>query len=254
MKHHPINFDHVAHQETIDCACLIHGNLYEWGYVERLYRMICENLPYPVRFHVFTEAAREVPAPMIKHVLTDWPGVEGRKKAWWYKMQMFDPVHVQGQLLYLDLDVVITGDISWTTGLDRAYFWSIRDFRYLWRPAWQGINSSIMWWDTDKFQTVWDNFRARDLGSVLRNYAGDQDFLNDLIDQKNRRFMDQDLVRSWRWQVKDGGMDMRTRSYNRPGAGAVIDPKCSVIVFHGSPKPHEVADHVIQQRWNASRT
>jgi len=251
MKHNPIDLSHIQHKETIDCACVIHGNLYEWGYVERLYRMVSQNLSYPIRFHVFTESSRSVPNHMIKHCLTDWHGVEGRKRAWWYKMQMFDPKHVAGQLLYLDLDVVVTGNLDWITGLDRQFFWSIKDFRYLWRPSWQGINSSMMYWDTTKFQDIWDNFRSRDLASVMRQYAGDQDFLSDLIDQKTRRFMDPDLVRSWRWQVKDGGMDMRTRSYNRPGAGAVITPQCSVIVFHGNPKPHEVPDHAIQQRWNA---
>jgi hypothetical protein len=65
---------------TIDCACVIHGNLYPWEYVERLYHMIQTNLACPVRFHVFTEHDRPVPATMIKHILQDWPGIAGRKE------------------------------------------------------------------------------------------------------------------------------------------------------------------------------
>jgi len=54
---------------------------------------------------------------MIKHVLTEWPGVAGPKRSWWYKMQLFNNEHHQGDLLYFDLDTVIVRDISWIARL-----------------------------------------------------------------------------------------------------------------------------------------
>jgi hypothetical protein len=98
--------------------------------------MVKRHVSCPLRFHVFTEQHRAVPDHMIKHALKDWPGVSGRKKGWWYKMQMFDPDHIAGTVLYFDLDVVITGDLDWVRELDTRYFWTIRDFKKLWRPAW----------------------------------------------------------------------------------------------------------------------
>ena len=239
---------------TMDCACVIHGNLYPWEYVERLYHMITTNLSCPVRFHVFTEHDRPVPATMIKHILQDWPGIAGRKKAWWYKMQMFDGLHVQGRLLYFDLDTVIARPIDWMLSLPSEYFWTIRDFRHLWRPNWRGINSSIMLWDTVRYRWIWQRFQENNIAAVTRQFHGDQDFMNSVLTDKHLRFMPEHLVKSWRWQIKDGGMDMRTRVYRRPDAGSVLDPDTAVMIFHGSPKPHEVQDPVIQRLWTAQQT
>ena len=63
----------------IDCACVIHGDAYNWKYVDTLYSMLTRNLSRQVRMHVYTEQHREVPPHMIKHVLTDWPGIRGAK-------------------------------------------------------------------------------------------------------------------------------------------------------------------------------
>ena len=237
-------------RSTQDVACVIHGNLYPWEYVEKLYHMVSTNLSCPIRFHVFTEHDRPVPATMIKHILEDWPGIEGRKKAWWYKMQMFDGQHVQGRLLYFDLDTVLTRRIDWMLDLPGEYFWSVRDFRHLWRPNWRGINSSIMLWDTVRYRWVWKQFCEHNIAAITRQHHGDQDFLNSVLTDKHLRFMPEHLVKSWRWQIKDGGMDMKTRIYRRPDAGSVLDPDTCVMVFHGSPKPHEVHDPIIQQYWH----
>lgn len=211
--------------------------------------MLRRNFTVPIKFHVFTELGRDVPNYMVKHALTDWPGVSGKKKGWWYKMQMFDPGHIQGQVLYFDLDVVITGNLDWILTLDPEQFWTIRDFKYLWRPQWQGINSSMMYWNTLKFGKIWHNFQGRQIAAVMREFHGDQDFLTATIPGHLVKFVDHQLIKSWRWQVKDGGMDMRTRIYRSPNAGSIIDPATKIVVFHGSPKPHEITDPAILKHW-----
>jgi hypothetical protein len=239
---------------TVDVACVIHGDLYPWQYVQRLHHMVTMNLTMPVRFHVFTEADRAVPATMIKHVLQDWPGIAGRKKAWWYKMQMFDSARIQGRVLYFDLDTVIARPIDWMLALSPQHFWTIRDFRYLWRANWRGINSSIMLWDTEKFGWIWQQFKEHNIAAITRQYHGDQDYISSVLTDQDLRFMPEHLIKSWRWQIKDGGMDMKSRVYRRPDAGSVLDPDTSVMIFHGSPKPHEVQDSLIQRLWMASAT
>ena len=233
----------------VDCACVIHGNKYDWCYVERLYNMVKRHSTRPVRFHVFTEPNRSVPDHMIKHVLQDWPGIAGPKKSWWYKMQMFEPGRVTGRLLYFDLDTVIVDNIDWMQGLDARYFWSIRDFRHLWRPSWKGMNSSVMLWDTTRFAWIWKEFQKNDVKIQARLFHGDQDFLNSVLTEHDLKFMDENMIKSWRWQIKDGGMDMKTRIYRRPDAGSVLLPGVKILIFHGSPKPHDVHDPVIEQNW-----
>ena len=234
---------------TMDCACVIHGNKYDWCYVERLYNMVKRHSTRPIRFHVFTEPDRPVPDPMIKHVLNDWPGIAGPKKSWWYKMQMFEPGRISGRLLYFDLDTVIVDNIDWIQDLDTRYFWSIRDFRHLWRPSWKGMNSSVMLWDTTRFGWVWKEFQKNDVKTQARLFHGDQDFLNSVLTEQDLKFIDESLIKSWRWQIKDGGMDMKTRVYRRPDAGSVLLPGVKILIFHGSPKPHDVHDPVISQNW-----
>jgi len=236
--------------DALDCVCVIHGDRYSWQYVENLYAGLRRHITAGIRLHVFTEAHRAVPDYMIRHNLDEWPEISNGRRAWWYKMQMFDPRHGLGQVLYLDLDVVICGSLDWVLELDTTHFWAIHDWRRLWRPQWLGINSSMMYWDHGRWPQPWRQFRDLGLGETTRRYHGDQDLLTAALLRDAVRYLPDHAVRSWRWQIRDGGMDPRTRCYARPDAGSIITPGASVLVFHGRPKPHEINDAVINKYWN----
>lgn len=233
-----------------DCACVIHGSVYNWDYVEKLYNMISRNLSGNLRFHVYTEHDRSVPPYMIKHCLEDWPSIRGPKKSWWYKLQLFNPEHHQGNLLYFDLDTVITNDITWLTAHATDYFWTLRDFRYLQRPTWNSMNSSIMWWSVPRFSWVWDQFLQQGPAQVAGRYHGDQDFIESAIDHNRKRYFDMQRFQSWRWQAWDGGTNFRMRQQNKPGSGTVIAPNVCALIFHGHPKPHEIKDPIVADLWH----
>ena len=235
--------------KIIDCACVIHGTTYTWDYVEKLHSMVTRHLSWPIRLHVFTESDRPVPAPMIKHDLEIWPGIGGPRSAWWYKMQLFNPENFAGPLLYFDLDVIISGNLDWIVASDLDYFWAIRDFKHLWRPESRTLNSSVMYWDTTKFQNIWRQFSNTDLLKIVAKYKGDQDFLTDAVDTRRQRFFDADRVHSWRWQAHDGGLDFATRKYKTPGSGAVVAPTAQILICHGKPKPHEILDEFVVKHW-----
>jgi hypothetical protein len=233
---------------TVDCACLIHGNAYDWTYVERLHGMLDRHISDNIRLHVYTEADRLVPDHMVKHPLIDW-GIGGPKKSWWYKMQLFNSDSFMGPLLYFDLDIVVVKNIDWVFKLPGQDFWTVRDFKYLWRPNHMGINSSIMYWDTKNFNHVWQEFRGKNLQTIMRDYRGDQDYITEKIEDKDRRFFDTERVKSWRWQALDGGYDFVKRRYQTPGSGTNINDLTSILIFHGNPKPENSRDPVIIQHW-----
>jgi hypothetical protein len=233
----------------VDCACVIHGAAYDWIYVERLYNMVSRNMHVPIRMHVYTEHDRSVPPHMIKHCLVEWPGISGPKRSWWYKMQLFDPDHFAGDLLYFDLDTVICGDISWCVENSARDFWTLRDFRYLQKASYQGINSSLMWFNTQEYGWVWDAFVAAGVNQVSKQYPGDQDYLFATITPPQRRLYEDRRVASYRWQLREGGWDFIHRRFLRPGIETVIPPDVSVINFHGRPKPHQIQDPIIAQHW-----
>ena len=235
--------------EPVDCACVIHGSGYDWIYVDRLYNMLQRHLPQGVRMHVYTESFRPVPAHMIRHDLVEWAGVSGPKRSWWYKMQLFNPQHHQGNLLYFDLDTVIVRNIDWITNMDPKYLWGIRDFKYLQNPKKLTLNSSIMWWHVPSFADVWNEFSSQNIAALTRRYHGDQDYIQDMLGPARIRFFDTRNVQSWRWQCLDGGYDFTQRAHRSPGTGTQIDHATSVIVMHGNPKPHQITDEIIATLW-----
>jgi hypothetical protein len=237
----------------IDCACVIHSNKYDWTYVDRLYSMLTRHFSRPVQLHVWTESTRAVPDIYVKHALTDWPEITGPRKSWWYKIQMFDPAYnIQNPMLYFDLDVVIVDSLDWILDLSLDKFWAVRDFRYLWRPDRWEINSSIMFWDPVQWHWIWSDFSEKDRSCTTKRFAGDQDYLNSILAPEHIGFFDQHRLISYRWQAKDGGWDNHRRVYRHPGAGTEIPPQCSVLVFHGTPKPHEIQDSMIQSNWSTA--
>jgi hypothetical protein len=243
-----------THPLAVDCACVIHGDYYDWLYVERLYNMLQVNSSRHINLHVYTEEHRDVPSYMIKHTLTEWPNIAGPTRSWWYKMQMFNSEHFSGQLFYLDLDTVIVGNIDWIWDLDATQFHAIHDFRRLWKPSWTGINSSLMLWDTEKYHWIWETFCNKDINALIKSFHGDQDFLSKLVvGTPDFSYLDNDLIKSWRWQANNGGLNMKTRQYHKPGTGTVIEPGTSFLVFHGRPKPHDIAEPIIQQCWQIKK-
>ena len=234
---------------ALHCACLIHSTGYDWTYVDRLYNMVSRNLNRDVIWHVYTEESRPVPQHMTKHVLKEWPGQWGARRSWWYKLQLFNSQYYQGPLLYFDLDTVIVGNLDWITQLPTKFLWAPRDYRYLWKPTHQGINSSVMWWDTTRFDWLWSDFDQTNLAQIMRHYNGDQDYISAKIPPNSLRTFLPMAAMSWRWQIKDGGMNFKTRQYQSPGSGSHVDHRTSILVFHGSPKPHEVEDPVIRNFW-----
>ena len=233
----------------IDCACVIHGDAYSWKYVDTLYSMLTRNLSRQVRMHVYTEHDREVPPHMIKHVLTNWPGVQGAKKSWWYKMQLFNPDHYAGQLLYLDLDTVVVNNLDWITQLSPHYFWAIRDFITIWNPESRTINSSVMYWNTIQFADVWTQFDVKNIAKICAKYRGDQDYLSAQLPIKKRRFFPDRQALSWRWQAHDGGINPVNRLPLSPGLGTRFGLETSLLIFHGQPKPDQVQDPIIKNQW-----
>lgn len=235
--------------EEIHCACLIHDTKYDIEYVNRLYRALCRNLTPRVIFHVFTESNRAIPPEYKKHTLEEWPGIRGPRKSWWYKLQIFDTKHHKGQLLYFDLDTVIVNNIDWIWKLDTDYFWAVKDFKYLFRKNNKGqtINSSVMWFNTKYYTHIIKDFSI----DIIKRprYHGDQDYIHSKIPLNKLRYFDISNVKSYKWEIKEGGFDFSTRKYNAPGTTCWPDDKTSILVFHGSPNPHEENHPMMDTFW-----
>lgn len=184
------------------------GGVYTPAHVQRLAAQVpglglwcLSDLPVPT-----------VPTLPLRH---DWPG-------WWAKLEAFNP-EIEGDLLYLDLDSEIVGDLDRLIALGQA-----SDRSILWddplRPA--CANSSVMWIRQADKAAVWGGF-LEDPAGFMRAFRtwpdrwGDQGFIAACL--PNAKRWPPGLIRSWRLECRAG-----------------IPAGTLVLAFHGQPKPWEV--------------
>ena len=189
-------------------ACVKTGDKYGPEYVRRLQSGISRHLPKHDG-HVFTcFTDNPVEGVLCEELPEALPG-------WWSKIGLFK---LREPLIYFDLDVVITGDLS--PLLAWQGFGAIKDWIF------HGFNSSVMCLTGN--ENVWDKFH----GVSIDDYPqGDQQFISECIPTEGRTFP-AEWFPSYKFQC--------CQSAPPPGALACI--------FHGRPKPHE-CDGWVSQQW-----
>lgn len=180
-------------------------------YVGKLRRGVARNLSAPYTFREVTEA--DLPA--------------GRK-GWFNKLhllEMFD-----GEVMYLDLDVIVSGSLDPFVACFRAdpsRIWARDDWSYPVTQPSNGreatINSSLMLWRGRR-----DMAAAEPLIPVTH---GDQGIITQLFWPHGIGLLPNDWVRSYKYDVQRG---------RAPGP---------VTVFHGNPKPHVVKERWVHECW-----
>lgn len=142
-----------------------------------------------------------------------WPG-------WWSKMELFRP-SIDGDLLYMDLDSSIVGDLSDMASIGRTTI-----MRDVYRPA--GLQSSVMYLAEADRGAVWRGWLA-DPGLWMRQHqrGGDQAFLERVWRHRQVALWQEQLP----GQVVSFKVDVRGRGIPR---GARF------VAFHGQPRPWDV--------------
>lgn len=180
-------------------------------YVAKLRRSVGRYLTVPHDWREVTEA--DLPA--------------GRR-GWFNKLhllEMFDD-----EVLYLDLDVIVSGSLDPFVDLfrsDPSRIWARDDWSYPVTQPRHGkeatINSSVMLWSGRK-----DMAGAERLIPVTH---GDQGIITQLFWPHGIGLLPNDWIRSYKYDVWKG---------REPGP---------ITVFHGDPKPHIVTDRWVTECW-----
>lgn len=144
----------------------------------------------------------------------DWPG-------WWAKMELCRP-DITGPLLYLDLDMVITGDISpLVTDTSRSI--CLRDL-YRGSRKRNAIQSTLMLLTEEDRALVWDAFMTDPKRWMGRR--SDQDVYEAVLRNRVAYFQD-----THPGMVVGYKSEVRKRNLSKPPEDARI------VVFHGNPRP-----------------
>lgn len=174
-------------------ACVLNGGEYTEAHVERLQGQVAAHMRQPYRFEVLYDQ----PLP-----------------GWWGKIYLFKPGTFEGRVLYLDLDVTITGNLDEVAEFGGP-FCIMKD------PNRIGFNSSVMAWDAGAADDLWSYFNIE----AMARLHGDQNWIEERKPE------------AWtfptRWLV----------SYKKAKKLNKWPEDMRVCVYHGLPKPWDLENN-----------
>lgn len=186
------------------------GGIYTVNHARILAEQIQRNLP-SAGISCLTDL--EQPAGTVKIPL------KYQLLGWWSKLEMFRP-GIAGDILYFDLDTVITGSLIDIAAADRLTL--LRDFYRDGTRKPEGLQSSMMFLPEADRAEVWNAFIA-DPKKIMRECAagGDQEFLERFYLQRAQRWQDvvPDQIASYKVHCKQG-----------------VPAGTRVVCAHGKPK------------------
>jgi hypothetical protein len=230
--------------DKITVLCVRFGTKYGREYVERLRNMVQRYFTVPHEIACLTDDYEP-----IEGVRTIFQPQAGYNKLWWHKVHMFDPdLPITGRILYLDLDVIIANDMNKLVSNLGNSFMGIQDFNRKFHSNWQYLNSSTMSWMHRSHSYIWEQFRSAP--KEAQRLHGDQDWIWKIA--KDRiKFWPKSWIQSYKWEIRS-----REEIEYRNGIRrfkSVKDVKipddCSIVVFHGDPKPEDIKDPFVVDNW-----
>jgi lipopolysaccharide biosynthesis glycosyltransferase len=225
--------------EKLVVACVCYGKKYPDKYVHKLKKSVEFYLGLEEDFKIkeFSfvclsdreiEGVETIPLPR---------GSEAENfEGWWHKINLFHPkIFPEGaRVLYLDLDVVVTGDL---TGLTLQWTGEPLTMVYNFGPnrSHCAHNSSVMLWTAgdERILPVWLEFQNRS-GEIMRSLHGDQCWIWRALRENIANFP-RDFIASYKYDVR-----------GKPGP----DGQVRVVVFHGNPKPESCREPWIVKNWH----
>lgn len=227
--------------------CVQSGGQYSQQYVMNLYKGARAFSQHNFDFYVFTDNIKQHPQDLgWKFIpLPNWSWLNGFNP-WWYKLEIFNPQHnIQGNNLYVDLDVVICNDIDPFWKFINGNFCILQDFNRAFNPRIGYCNSSIMGWQNNTAQDLYFKF-AESMQEQIKAHRGDQDFIQ--AELKKKTIWPVEWAMSWKWEVKHGGKTHPYKEYKMPKVPYILSPHTKIIVCHGKPNPHEIPE--LSHIWN----
>ena len=206
------------------------GGVYDWNWVEKLYKGVKRHCSTPFRFLCLTDLPPDDPSPDIE-IAPLFDSSEG----WLCINEIFRPNLGIDHGIFMGLDTVIVSDVTdilnWRGGLgmvkspygDGAICNPILSFSRTW--------GNWLWrmWDTKR--NYWRRASAIRLGPTLEDCPSELVFL-----RLNRHEEWVDLGSLWPNQIVSWKMDE-------------ITDEARIIYFHGDPKPNQIDDPIVNENW-----
>ena len=169
---------------------------------------------------------------------------------WWYKLYVFNSeLQFSGNVLFLDLDIIIHDNMDKLWDFNPGSFVIIRDFTRHMNPNWKKFNSSVFRFNPTMYYSIWQGFKANSKTIMSKNF-GDQDYLFSILSGQGH-FWPDDWIRSYKWEMRNKSelaVINGTRNFTTVRNPYVAPGSC-ISVFHGEPNPHLVKDPWVVENW-----
>ena len=208
--------------------CMKWGTKYGPEYVNRLYAMVRRHLPGEFRFVCLTDDPRGVRAEVQCLPIPSLALPAGIPERGWTKLTTFEAeLHgLRGTALFLDLDVVIVGDLA-------AFFEEPGEFLIIhdWKRPWRLTgNSSVYRFELGAHADLLAEFRATQ-AAVRARLRNEQAFLSEVMHRQGRlRYWPEAWCASYKYHCIPA---WPTNFWRKPAC----PPGARIIVFHGEVNP-----------------
>ena len=203
-------------------VCIKAGPKYPSDYANKLCRAVRRH-GHEGSFYCLTDG----PAGLERDIVT--LPVSPLCQGWWHKIYLFSWDHgIAARLLYMDIDMVVTGSLEDFLRYDGDFATGSR-FN---RP--DQINSTVMSIPPGYGRQVWNTFVGY-RSMVMRSFGGDSRFLESIIGPRTRRSQEM--------------FPGQLVSYKKHVRGGSLPEGARLVSFHGKPDPEDVDEDFVKLFW-----
>ena len=203
------------------------GEKYDSSYVNKLFNMVSRNLDRNFRFICLTDDNSGFLSSIESFDLPKLNLPDGIPERGWTKLVTFSEnlFDIQGQCLFLDLDLIIVNRIDELFELE-GYFFIIK---YFIRKDSTG-NSSVYRFEMGKFFDVLEYFQ-QNFTEIQSKYRNEQEYLSDYM--KNNHSLNYWPI-EWCQSFKKNCVQKGFKQFFYP---LTLPQEAKIIIFHGKPNP-----------------
>lgn len=223
----------VANTKQNVVLCMKWGTKYGAEYVNRLYNMVKRHTTVDFKFVCLTDRTEGIYPEVECFPIPPLALPEGSPERGWNKLSTFEPdlYGLTGNLLFLDLDVVIVDNID-------GFFTHPGDFLIIhdWKRPWRVTgNSSVYRFKLGAFPEILSYFREN-FDEISHKFRNEQEYLSWYVDQQQKLSY---WPAAWCKSYKYHCLQKLPLAYFKP---PVKPQDAKIIVFHGEINPPDAVN------------
>lgn len=212
--------------ESLCILCVKVGDKYGSEYVNKLYNGILRHFPSPIPF-TFT-CLTDQPHGLNPNIEVEI--IDGNLPIWWSKVLLFTRNRAD-LMVYFDLDIVLTGDISALAHYPGSFL-LLSSQEIACEDSADGYNSSVMVWRSDQYRRIYSDF----------------------MENKERVLEVMDRFDHWlevmlpEVETMQGRYPGMCRDFTQ-ACSETLPPDCQIVIFPQSPKPSDYPSPWVRLHW-----